>query len=96
MGPERIEPGYGSPVGAVEDRLTELGLTLPAPFAPPPGVEFVFDLVRVHDGLAYVSGHLPVDGTMLVLLVYGSHPRLRPLVSTLWPWRAARTVPQSA
>ena len=34
-------------------------------------------------------GHLPVYGTMLVLLVYGSDPRLRPLVSSAWPWRAA-------
>jgi hypothetical protein len=33
---------------------------------------------------------------MLVLLVYGSNPRYRPLVSTLNPWRAARPVPQSA
>jgi enamine deaminase RidA (YjgF/YER057c/UK114 family) len=49
-------------VGQVEDRLNELGLSLPAPFAPPPGVEFAFDLVRVHGDLAYVSGHLPVDG----------------------------------
>jgi enamine deaminase RidA (YjgF/YER057c/UK114 family) len=49
-------------VGAIEERLSELGLTLPRPFAPPPGVEFKFDLVRVHDGLAYVSGHLPMDG----------------------------------
>jgi len=50
-------------VGQVENRLSELGLSLPAPFAPPPGVEFAFDLVRVHGDLAYVSGHLPVDGS---------------------------------
>ena len=49
-------------MGQIDDRLHELGLTLPRPFAPPPGVEFRFDLVRVHDGLGYVSGHLPVDG----------------------------------
>ncbi len=49
-------------MGAIEERLGELGLTLPRPFAPPPGVEFKFDLVRVCDGLAYVSGHLPMDG----------------------------------
>jgi enamine deaminase RidA (YjgF/YER057c/UK114 family) len=54
-------------VGAVEDRLSELGLTLPKPFAPPPGVEFKFDLVRVHDGLAYVSGHLPMDGDRVLV-----------------------------
>jgi enamine deaminase RidA (YjgF/YER057c/UK114 family) len=49
-------------VGQIEDRLSDLGLSLPAPFAPPPGVEFKFDLVRIHGGVAYVSGHLPVDG----------------------------------
>ncbi len=49
-------------MSAIEERLTDLGLTLPKPFAPPPGVEFKFDLVRVHEGLAYVSGHLPMDG----------------------------------
>ncbi len=31
-------------------------------------------------------GHLPIYGAMLVLLVYGSHPDLRPRVSALWPW----------
>src|SRR4051812_16836744 len=47
-------------------------------------------------GAVELSGHLPVYGTMLVLLVYGSDPRLRPLVSTLWPWRGARAAPQPA
>ena len=54
-------------MSAIEDRLKELGLELPAPFAPPPGVEFAFDLVRVHDGLAYVSGHLPMDGDKVLV-----------------------------
>jgi|SRR5690349_1195489 len=49
-------------MGCIEDRLTELGLTLPKPFAPPPGVEFKFELVTVSGGLGYVSGHLPTDG----------------------------------
>ncbi len=49
-------------MGRIEERLGELGLELPEVFAPPPGVEFPFDLVKVHDGLGYVSGHLPVDG----------------------------------
>jgi enamine deaminase RidA (YjgF/YER057c/UK114 family) len=30
----------------IAERLGELGLSLPAPFAAPPGVEFRFDLVR--------------------------------------------------
>ena len=32
-------------------------------------------------------GHLPVYGTMLVLLVYGSSARDRPATSRIWPWR---------
>jgi enamine deaminase RidA (YjgF/YER057c/UK114 family) len=47
----------------IADRLAELGLELPKPFAAPPGIEFPFDLVHVHGDLAYISGHLPVDGT---------------------------------
>jgi enamine deaminase RidA (YjgF/YER057c/UK114 family) len=50
-------------MGRIDDRLGELGLELPRPFAPPPGIEFPFDLVRVHGGVAYVSGHLPMDGS---------------------------------
>jgi enamine deaminase RidA (YjgF/YER057c/UK114 family) len=57
-------------VGAIEDRLAELGLELPAPLAAPPGVELPFELVRVHGGLAYISGHGPFDGDRL--LVSGS------------------------
>ena len=54
-------------MGRIEDRLSELELELPAPFAPPPGVEFPFDLVKVHGGLGYVSGHLPVDGAEVLV-----------------------------
>jgi hypothetical protein len=39
-------------------------------------------------------GHLPVYGTMLVLLVYGSSPELRPLVPRLWPF--SRAEPRAA
>ncbi len=49
-------------MGRIADRLAELGLSLPAPFAAPPGVEFRFDLVRISGGHAYVSGHGPLDG----------------------------------
>jgi enamine deaminase RidA (YjgF/YER057c/UK114 family) len=54
-------------MGRIADRLTELELELPEPFAPPPGVEFPFDLVRVHGGLGYVSGHLPIDGSEVLM-----------------------------
>ncbi len=50
-------------MGRVESRLAELGLTLPAPLTPPPGVTFTFQLVKVHDGLAYIAGHGPFDGS---------------------------------
>jgi enamine deaminase RidA (YjgF/YER057c/UK114 family) len=50
-------------MGRIEDKLSELGLALPRPFAPPPGVEFKFDLVHVSGGVGYVSGHLPMDGS---------------------------------
>ena len=47
---------------AIDARLSELGIQLPEPFAPPAGVTFRFERVRLHGGLAYVSGHGPVDG----------------------------------
>ena len=40
-------------------------------------------------GTDELLGHLPVYGAMLVLLVYGSHPQLRPAVSALWPFTRA-------
>jgi enamine deaminase RidA (YjgF/YER057c/UK114 family) len=49
-------------MGRIEERLAELGLELPRPFAAPAGVEFKFEPVRAEAGLAYVSGHGPVDG----------------------------------
>jgi enamine deaminase RidA (YjgF/YER057c/UK114 family) len=49
-------------VSRVEERLDELGLALPAPMAAPRGHTFNFQLVKVHDGLAYIAGHGPFDG----------------------------------
>ena len=49
-------------MGVIADRLAELGLTLPAPPAAPPGVRLPFAFVRVHGDFAYVSGHGPLDG----------------------------------
>ena len=46
----------------IDDRLAELGLSLPAPAAAPPGVELPFALVRVSGDRAYISGHGPADG----------------------------------
>jgi enamine deaminase RidA (YjgF/YER057c/UK114 family) len=53
-------------MGAIDDRLGQLGLELPAPPAAPPGVRLPFALVRVHGGLAYLSGHGPFDGDRIL------------------------------
>jgi enamine deaminase RidA (YjgF/YER057c/UK114 family) len=53
--------------GAIETRLGELGLELPAPPAAPPDVRLPFEFVRVHGDLAYVSGHGPFDGDRLLV-----------------------------
>jgi enamine deaminase RidA (YjgF/YER057c/UK114 family) len=45
-------------MGQVERRLDELGLTLPTPLIPPGN----FQLIKVHDGLAYIAGHGPFHG----------------------------------
>ncbi len=53
----------------VEDRLEELGISLPAAMVPPGN----FKLVNVDEGVAYVSGHAPMDGSrVLVEGVVGS------------------------
>ena len=46
-------------MGRIDSRLEELGLTLPEPLVPPGN----FQLVKVHGGLAYISGHGPFDGS---------------------------------
>jgi enamine deaminase RidA (YjgF/YER057c/UK114 family) len=56
-------------VAQIEKRLTELGLTLPEPIVPPGN----YELVKLHNGLAYVAGHAPFDGaTPLVQGLVGS------------------------
>jgi enamine deaminase RidA (YjgF/YER057c/UK114 family) len=54
-------------MGVIADRLAELGLSLPAPPAAPPGVRLPFESVRIHGDLAYVSGHGPFDGDRLLV-----------------------------
>lgn len=54
-------------MGRIETRLQELGLELPAPFSPPAGFEFKFELVTVSDDRAYVSGHGPIDGSEVLV-----------------------------
>ena len=43
----------------IEARLQQLGLALPAPIVPPPGVRLPFAFVRVRGTRVFVSGHGP-------------------------------------
>ncbi|MGZ5265594.1 MAG: RidA family protein [Caldimonas sp.] len=52
-------------MSTVEDRLHALGLTLPPPTRPPPGVVLPFQFVRIVGRRALISGHGPqnADGS---------------------------------
>ena len=43
----------------IETRLSELGLVLPPPLTPPPGVALPFQFVRITGNRALISGHGP-------------------------------------
>ncbi len=45
----------------IEQRLVELGLVLPQPLAPPPGVRLPFAQSRVAGNRVYVGGHAPLN-----------------------------------
>lgn len=46
-------------MGRIDDRLAELGLVLPPPISPPPGIVLPFSPVRIVGDRALVSGHGP-------------------------------------
>ncbi len=50
---------YARRMPIVEERLRALGLTLPPPAIPPPGVALPFRAVRIVGARAIVSGHGP-------------------------------------
>lgn len=50
-------------MGRIDDRIQELGLTLPAPMDPPGN----FELVTVDGGIAYIAGHAPIDGSTVLV-----------------------------
>jgi len=54
----------------VEERLSALGLVLPEPVKPPPGVLLPFQFVRLLGNRAFISGHGPqnADGSIAVPL----------------------------
>lgn len=53
-------------MGTISDRLADLGLEMPRPLAPPPGVVLPFSMVRLIGDRAIVSGHGPqaTDGSI--------------------------------
>ncbi|HZV18888.1 MAG TPA: RidA family protein [Sphingobium sp.] len=53
-------------MAGADQKLTELGLILPAPLALPPGVVLRFPWVNVRGKRAYISGHGPqnLDGSV--------------------------------
>ncbi len=54
-------------MATIEDRLADMGITLPAVFAGPPGLVVKFELVRVVGEIAYVSGHGPMNGAQTLM-----------------------------
>jgi enamine deaminase RidA (YjgF/YER057c/UK114 family) len=50
----------------IEVRLRALGMSLPPPMQPPPGVKLPFEPVRIHGQRALISGHGPQnpDGSL--------------------------------
>jgi hypothetical protein len=50
----------------IEQRLATMGLSLPPPIEPPPGVVLPFQFVRIVRGRGLVSGHGPqnADGSI--------------------------------
>ncbi|MCW2960715.1 MAG: hypothetical protein JWM90_1102 [Thermoleophilia bacterium] len=72
--------------GAIE---VLFGLLIISGALPQVGVVIVgvpFNATLWFFGAPELLGHLPIYGAMLVLLVYGSHPQLRPATRDLWPW----------
>lgn len=45
----------------IETKLEELGLVLPEPAKPPPGIELPFAWAHVVADRAYLSGHSPLN-----------------------------------
>ena len=55
----------------IERKLADMGLTLPPPIKAPPGVVLPFSFVRLHQGIAYISGHGPQDADGAVAGPFG-------------------------
>ena len=55
----------------IERKLADMGLKLPPPIKAPPGVVLPFSFVRLHQGIAYISGHGPQDADGAVAGPFG-------------------------
>lgn len=55
-------------MAAIDDKLTELGLRLPEPFAPPEDMTFSFEPVCMSGGYAHVAAHGPMDGAEILVV----------------------------
>ena len=56
---------------SAEERIGELGIVLPAPWELPKGVKIPAVLVRVYNGRALVSGHVPLDSSGHIIGPFG-------------------------
>lgn len=72
-----------------EDRLTELGLSLPAPVKLPDGVHLPFSLITVRGDRVLISGHPAQDRTGRLIGPYGQLGRD---LTTEQGYEAARAV----
>jgi len=72
-----------------ENRINELGLTLPSPMLPPPGVDLPFSFINVCGDRAYISGHPQSgpDGS-----VVGPYGKLGAELTTAEGYEAARGI----
>ena len=77
------EDGYIRLAGAIEVLLGLLVISGAIPQLIVLGAGIPFNLTLFFLGSDELAGHLPIYGALLMLLVYGSDPKLRPLCSRL-------------
>jgi YjgF/chorismate_mutase-like, putative endoribonuclease len=58
-------------LSGIDQRLNELGLTLPPPLRRPPGVIYAFPWIRIIGNRALISGHGPVNSEGLRAAPFG-------------------------
>lgn len=73
----------------IERKLADMGLELPPAIKAPPGLVLPFSFVRLHQGIAYISGHGPqnADGS-----VAGPFGKIGAEVTVEQGYEAARAV----